>query len=76
MSMYRLVVRRHGRLLGHFDTDVPGAFAVVQEIAELLAGGESIELALLAAEDERRWLETGPDGMRVIGREPIFRTLS
>ncbi|KAF1072381.1 MAG: hypothetical protein GAK45_00213 [Pseudomonas citronellolis] len=72
MPTYRLVVQRHDRLLGHFDADLPWAAEAIAEIAGRFSAAEGYVLQLLVAEHQRRLLESSPDGLRVLGREPLF----
>lgn len=72
MNRYRLVVRRGARLLGHFDSAAPWAQEVVQEMAQCLANA-GYDLELLIADSERRLLDSGPDGIRILSSEPIFK---
>ncbi len=72
MPHYRLLVHRHDKYLGHFDADTGDALHAIREIATRLSGGDGYRLELLAAHGERRLLESGPDGLRVLGREPLF----
>ena len=71
MKRYRLVVREGDKLLGHFDADAPWAAEAVQDIARHLAhAGYALEL--LVASEERRLLESGPDGLRVLASEALY----
>ncbi|WP_232243855.1 MULTISPECIES: cytoplasmic protein [Pseudomonas] len=66
------MINSSDRLLGHFESATPWAHEAVQEIARCLAGaGYSVEL--LVADSERRLLESGPDGVRVLYSEPVFK---
>lgn len=69
MKTYRLELRRHGSLLGHFESDSARAMEVIREISRRLDG---YDLSLLVAESERRILESGPDGIRLLGSERLF----
>jgi len=72
MQTYRLVIRQHGKLLGHFDSNTPSASNSIREIASRFTQAEGFELELLVAEQERRLLESGPDGIRLVSSEPVF----
>jgi len=73
MNRYRLIIRNNDRLLGHFESAVPGAQDAMQEVARCLsAAGYGLEL--LVADSERRLLDSGPDGIRVLSSEPIFKS--
>jgi len=72
MHKYRLIIQRHGRLLGHFDSDLPWAREAVRAIADAL-GGQGYALELQLADSERRLLESSPQGIRLVSSEPLFR---
>jgi hypothetical protein len=74
MQKYRLIIQRHGQLLGHFDSDLPWARDAVRAIAETL-GGQAFDLELQVADSERRLLESSPAGIKVLASEPLFRTI-
>lgn len=75
MQKYRLTIQHHGRLLGHFESDVPWAREAVRSIAGCL-GELGYDLELQVAEGERRLLESTPEGVRLLGSEPLFRRTS
>lgn len=71
MNRYRLMVSRNNRLAGHFESATPWALEAVQDIARCLAdAGYAIQFQV--ADGERRLLESGPEGVRVLHSEPIF----
>lgn len=72
MPHYRLLVHRDDKYLGHFDADTGDALPAIREIAARLPAGDGYRLELQAAHGERRLLESSPDGLRVLGREPLF----
>lgn len=74
MNRYRLMISRDGRLLGHFESATPWAHDAAQEIARCLAGVD-YDLELLVADSERRLLESGPEGVRGLHSEPIFKSI-
>ncbi|WP_281549726.1 cytoplasmic protein [Kluyvera cryocrescens] len=76
MKSYRLVVRHNGRLVGHFDTSGQDALedACVAHAIFGVTGGYQCELQV--SDSERRMLESGPDGMKVLMREPYFRPVT
>ena len=75
MPCYRLFVYRHDKPLGHFDADSVDALDAVRDIAARLPAQDGYRLELAVAHDERRLLESGPDGLRVLAREPLFATV-
>lgn len=72
MQTYRLIIQRHGQLLGHFESAVPWAREAVQSIAGCL-GELGYSLELQVADGERRLLESTPQGIRLLSGEPLFR---
>lgn len=72
MPTFRLNISQDDQLLGHFESDVPGAPEAIRKISACLSQS-GYSLALLVAYSERRLLESGPDGVRLIGREPLFQ---
>ncbi|MDF3867823.1 cytoplasmic protein [Pseudomonas denitrificans (nom. rej.)] len=74
MQKYRLIIQRHGQLLGHFDSDLPWARDAARAIAVSL-GGQGFELELQVADGERRLLESSPAGIKVLASEPLFRSM-
>ncbi|MBG6290150.1 cytoplasmic protein [Pseudomonas nitroreducens] len=75
MQKYRLIIQRHGRLLGHFDSDLPWANEAVSSIACCL-GELGYGLELLVADSERRLLESSPEGIKVLSSVPLYRPLA
>lgn len=76
MRTYRLIIRRHDRLLGHFESSTPWSLEAVEDIAARLGADDGYKLELLIADGERRLLESSPDGMRVLGIEYQFKTVA
>ncbi|VVO54182.1 cytoplasmic protein [Pseudomonas fluorescens] len=73
MKKFRLTVRKSEKLLGHFESDAPWAEDAVQDIAHCLSeAGYTLEL--LVADGERRLLESGPEGIRILSSKPIFKS--
>jgi len=72
MQKYRLIIQRHGQLLGHFDSDLPWAKDAVRHIAACL-GELGYGLELQVADSERRLLESSPAGIKVLASEPLYR---
>lgn len=72
MPIFRLTISQDDQLLGHFESDLPWATQAMRKIAANLSqAGYSLDL--LVAHSERRLLESGPDGVRMISREPQFQ---
>ena len=75
MQKYRLIIQRHGQLLGHFDSDLPWARDAVRAIVDAL-DGHGFDLELQGADSERRLLESSPAGIKVLASEPLYRPLA
>ncbi|MBH3340951.1 cytoplasmic protein [Pseudomonas mendocina] len=75
MPTFRLVISRNEQLLGYFQSDVPHAQAAIASLASDL-GSTGYDLELQIAHHERRLLESGPEGLRVISSEPLFVAVS
>lgn len=75
MPTFRLIISQDQQLLGHFQSDTPTAQRAIEKIAgSLSAAGYDLELQI--AHHERRLLESGPEGLRVISSEPLFVAVS
>jgi hypothetical protein len=72
----RLIIHRHDGLLGYFESDTPGALEAARDIAARLSASDGYRLELLVADGERRLLESTPQGLRVLSREPSFKPAS
>lgn len=75
MKAYRIVISRHGRLLGHFESDTPWAEDAIRDLLRRLPGRDGYRTELFVAHDERRLLESGPDGLKVLSRKPLFQPI-
>lgn len=74
MQTFRLIIHRQDKLLGHFDTDAPWAAEAIRALSDTLTDA-GYDLELLAATSERQLLESSPEGIRVLSREPIFKAV-
>lgn len=72
MTTYRLDIFRFGRLIGQLQSEAPWAKEAIGDVAQRLPEKDGYSTKLFIAHDERRILETGPSGLRVISREPLF----
>lgn len=72
MTTYRLDIFRFGRLIGQLQSETPWAKEAILDVVRRLPEKDGYSTTLLVAHDERRILETGPSGSRVISREPLF----
>ena len=76
MRTYRLIIWRHGRLLGHFESSTPWSREAVEDVAARLGADDGYRLELLISDGERRLLESSPDGIRVLSIEYQFKTVA
>ncbi len=76
MSAYRLVIRRHGKLLGHFESQTAWAQEALQDVARQLPEDLGYQLETQVSIGERRLLESTPTGIRVLGSEQLFKTVT
>lgn len=72
MLKHRIVIHRHGELLGHFDASARMTRQAVTEIQGLFKAADGFRCELWAEAGERRILESGPDGIRVLGSDTLF----
>ncbi|MNZ70127.1 hypothetical protein D3C78_884480 [compost metagenome] len=72
MAIYRLMISRHGKLLGHFESDTPWAEEAARDVAARFPAESGYSVSPLKSCGERRLLEAGPDGVRVIHAERTF----
>ncbi|MFY4258195.1 cytoplasmic protein [Achromobacter xylosoxidans] len=72
MLKHRIVIHRHGELLGHFDASARMTRQAVMEIQALFKATDGFRCELRVEAGERRILESGPDGIRVLGSDTLF----
>ncbi len=75
MTQYRLTIHHRGRLLGHFETDSADARAAMEQVRGCFSEASGYQLTVQVADEEYRLLESGPDGLRVLGRRPLYQPL-
>ncbi|CAH5414630.1 cytoplasmic protein [Klebsiella oxytoca] len=73
MKSYRLVVRQQGRVVGHFETTGSEALEDVCEVGSLLGAVGGYQCDLQVSDSEKRILESGPEGMKILSREKCYR---
>lgn len=76
MKSYRLVVRQQGRVVGHFDTSGAQSLEDICVARAMFGITGGYDCELLVADSERRMLESGPDGMKILMREPCYRPVT
>jgi len=73
MKIYRLIIRNRERLLGHFESDTPWSEEATKEILACLSKHSDYHFELQIAYDEKRLVESTPQGVRVLSRELLFK---
>ncbi|HEE9831306.1 TPA: cytoplasmic protein [Citrobacter freundii] len=76
MKSYRLVVRQNGRMVGHFDTCGTAALEDICVARAMFGIAGCYDCELLVADSERRMLESGPEGMKILMREACYRPVT
>lgn len=72
MQTYRILVRRHGRLLGHLDLAAGVSPADCADFSARLPAGDGYALSVLESVGERRLLESTPAGIRLLAAEHVY----
>lgn len=75
MQTYRLIIRRHDRLLGHFETSAPWAREALDDVLQRLPAIEGYRVEMQVSRGERRLLESSPAGLRLLSVEALFEPL-
>ncbi|EGK5437820.1 cytoplasmic protein [Salmonella enterica] len=76
MKSYRLVVRQQGRMVGHFETSGTEALEDICVARTMFGIADGYDCELLVADSERRLLESGPEGMKILMREACYRPVT
>ncbi|EOG2145807.1 cytoplasmic protein [Salmonella enterica] len=76
MKSYRLVVRQQGRMVGHFETSGTEALEDICVARAMFGIAGGCDCELLVADSERRLLESGPEGMKILMREACYRPVT
>lgn len=74
-AQFRLEVSLHGRAWCRIDADMPWASEAVGDIISRLPESAGYRVKIYVATEERRIVESGPEGVRLLAREPIFQSL-
>lgn len=75
MSHYRLIIHRHDQRLGQFDSEGPQAREHLIALAARLPDADGFRLQWQQAIGEQRLLHSGPDGLKVLSSEPVYRDM-
>jgi hypothetical protein len=73
MKSYRLVIEHQGRPVGHFETAGSQALEDVIVARALFGVTGGYQCELWESDSERRILESGPEGMKVISRDKCYK---
>lgn len=73
MHSYRLVVRREGRTVGHFETTGMNALEDACRARTMFENDSGCQCELWVADSERRILESSPQGMKILASEKCYR---
>lgn len=74
-SRYRIVVWKDFRFWCKVDTHGPVAKQAAKEMMALLENQDGYSIEIQVSHDDKRILETGPNGIRLLSIEPIFTTI-
>lgn len=74
-KQYRLEVSLHGRAWCRIEADTPWAAETVDDLIARLPEDAGYRVEIFVATEERRIVESGPGGLRLLVREPIFQPL-
>lgn len=69
-------VWKNKQLWCRIETDCPWADEVVQDVLNHFQAEEGYAFEFFMATDERRILESSHDGVRLLVREPIYKTIN
>jgi len=72
MTVYRINIRHQGQLPGHVESATPWSLQAARQVAATLDAAGGYQLDYQVARDERRLIESGPAGMRLVSSEPLF----
>ncbi|MGO3741747.1 cytoplasmic protein [Kerstersia sp.] len=76
MQTYRLIIQRHGKLLGHFESAASWSRDAIADIASRLPASDGYQIELQVEDGERRIVESTPAGIRLLAREAFFKSSS
>lgn len=75
MSSYRLIIHRHEQRWGRFDSEGPRAREHLIALAARLPEADGFRLQWQQAVGEQRLLHSGPDGLKVLSSEAVYRDM-
>lgn len=74
-ARYRIIVWKDLRLWCRIDSHGPFAKEAMKEMLALLSAQDGYSVEIQISHDDKRILETGPNGIRLLATEPIFNTV-
>lgn len=72
---YRVELSYEGRAWCRIDIDVPWPAEVLDDIRLRFSEECGYRVRVLVADAERRIVESGPEGIRLLSRNPLFKPL-
>jgi len=75
MSGYRLIIHCHGQRWGQFDSEGPQAHEHLIALAARLPEADGFGLQWQQVVGEQRLLHSGPDGLKVLSSEAVYRDI-
>lgn len=72
---YRVELSYKGRAWCRIDIDVPWPAEVLDDIRLRFSEECGYRVRVLVADAERRIVESGPEGIRLLSRNPLFKPL-
>lgn len=72
---FRIELSFNGRAWSRIDIDVPWATEVLNDIRARFPAEHGYRMRVFVADAERRIVESGPDGIRLLSRNPLFKPL-
>lgn len=75
MSGYRLIIHCHDQRWGQFDSEGPQAHEHLIALAARLPEADGFGLQWQQVVGEQRLLHSGPDGLKVLSSEAVYRDI-
>ncbi len=72
---FRIELSFNGRAWSRIDIDVPWATEVLDDIRARFSAEHGYRMRVFVADAERRIIESGPEGIRLLTRDPLFKPL-
>jgi hypothetical protein len=72
MNKYRLQIWQYDRLWGCFESEGPQAKFAIQDMHHRLPAEHGFQCKLFIARDEKRIIESGPAGIRLLAAEVLY----